>query len=282
MPSPQFTQSDVSSALNSRYQISKVLRIGGQGVVYRATRVKIRDGSPALDDVALKIHLDPTQDERVEREIRAMEGMRHPNFANLVEHGSLKFGTDTYKYAAWEFIDGSALDERLVAGPLAPKTVCIIGRDVATAIDFLWSRKRIVHRDVNPKNIMLRTGDRDAVLIDLGIAKHQGQAPLTAPTFTWGTEGYYSPEQARAERNLTCAADVFSLGITLQEVLLGRHPTNRDQRALMNGGPKLASIAPSAPAALAAIIDQMVLPRPAFRPQPGNLASALSDLTFKL
>lgn len=282
MPTSPFNQSDVQAALGGRFDLDCEIGIGGQGVVYKAERHRTPNGQLTRDDVALKVHSDPGQDQRIERELRVMEGMRHPNLANLLEHGVLTVAGDTYRYAAWEFIRGEAFDRRIAQGPIPPKVVCAIGRDVARAIDHLWTNERIVHRDVNPKNIMVRVGDREAVLIDLGIAKHLSQAPITAPTITWGTVGYFSPEQARAEQNLTAASDVFSLAITLQEALLGRHPTARNQNALLAGGPSTSGLIPTVAVALANLIDSMYAVRAAFRPTARNVAEEFAQLALIL
>jgi serine/threonine protein kinase len=129
---------------------------------------------------------------------------------------------------------------------------------------------------------MLRVGDRDAVLIDLGIARHLLESSITAPQMTWGTVGYLSPEQAQASRNLSCASDIFSLGVTLQESLLGRHPTNRDQFRLLTNAPKTATLLPNAPPQMIRLIDQMIAPRPAYRPLPSNLATEFAALATLL
>jgi len=282
MPTNPFNQSEIQAALGGRFGLDCEIGIGGQGVVYKAERRRTPNGQLTQDDVALKVHSDPGQDERIERELRVMEGMRHPNLANLLEHGVLTLANCAYRYAAWEFIRGEALDRRITQGPIPQRVVCAIGRDVARAIDHLWTNERIVHRDVNPKNIMVRIGDREAVLIDLGIAKHLTQTPITAPMITWGTAGYFSPEQARAEQNLTAASDVFSLAITLQEALLGRHPTGRNQNALLGGGPATSGLMPTAAAALASLIDSMYAVRAAFRPTARNVAEEFAQLALIL
>jgi len=278
MPSSPFAVSDVVVTFSGRFNIISELRVGGQGVVYRATRLSTPAGDSANDDVALKLHTDPHEDIRAEREIKTMEGNRHPNLANLIEHGLAVVAGQPVRFAAWAFIEGVALDHQLVAGPITPKIACVIGRDVATAVDHLWTRDRIVHRDINPKNIMLRTGLREAVLIDLGAAKHLNQSPITAPLLTWGTMGYLSPEQFTAAQNLTSASDVFSLGLVIQECLLGRHPTGCDQMRLLGGGLRTASICPAVPVALANLVDQMLAVRPAFRPLPKVLAVEFATL----
>jgi serine/threonine protein kinase len=278
MPTNPFNPGDIETALGGRYVLGAEIRVGGQGVVYRAHRRLTLTNTITSDDVALKVHMHASQDLRVEREINAMTTMRHPNLANLIEAGMITVAGTTCRYASWEFIEGDALDHRLAGGALDAKTTCVIGRDVCRAIDHIWSEQRIVHRDVNPKNIMLRIGDRDAVLIDLGIARHLLETSITAPQMTWGTFGYLSPEQAQASRNLSCASDVFALGVTLQESLLGRHPTNRDQYTLLVSAPRTATLVPTAPAAMIRLIDLMMSARPAYRPPPRILAAEFAAL----
>ena len=276
-----FPASEVNAALGTRFQIVGLIRGGGQGVVYRASRIRTPDGRETADDCAVKYYFDSAQDERVEREVRALEGFRHPNLANVLEHGHVNIRGESVRYVVWEYIDGDALDARLSSGSLPPKTIACIGRDAARAIGHIWS-KRIVHRDVNPKNIMLRRGDREAVLIDLGLARHLSESPLTAPGFTWGTYGYLSPEQCRAEPNLTCHSDIFSLGVSLQEALAGHHPTRGDQRLLVTAPVKTSQLASSAPAALAEIIDRMLSLRAPFRPLPAGLVKRFAELAAEL
>jgi eukaryotic-like serine/threonine-protein kinase len=276
-----FPLTDANAALGSRFRVGNLIRGGGQGVVCRGSRTSAPDGNPTNDDCAVKYYFDPAQDERVDREIRALEGFRHPNLANIVEHGRISVGGESVRYVAWEYIDGDPLDMRIKATALPGKTVACVARDVARAIDHIWS-KRIVHRDVAPKNMMLRKGDLEAVLIDLGIARHLFESPLTAPGLTWGTYGYLSPEQCRAEPNLTCHSDVFSLGVSLQEALAGRHPTRGDQQILITAPPKTADVAPSSPAALANLIDLMLSLRAPFRPLPGALVIRFADLAASL
>jgi len=276
-----FPAAEAHIALGARFQVGTLIGAGGQGAVYRGRRIKSQNGMTVTDDCAIKYYFDSAQDQRVDREIRALEGFRHPNLANILEYGRFILRNEPVRFVAWEYIDGKPLDALVRAGPLTAKTVACIGRDVARAVEHIWS-KRIVHRDVAPKNIMLKTGDSEAVLIDLGIAKHLFESPLTAPGLTWGTIGYLSPEQCRAEPNLTCHSDVFSLGVSLQEALLGRHPTNRNQTVLVTAPPRTSSLVPSAPAALADLIDLTLSLRAPFRPLPGVLVFRLPDLAANL
>lgn len=268
---------DAIAALGQRFQVGNVIRGGGQGVVCRAARITTLGGRELVEDCAIKYYFDSAQDERVDREVRALEGFRHPNLANILEHGRIDLSGESVRYVVSEYIDGEPLDLKLRVGALSGRTVACIGRDVARAIDHIWS-KRIVHRDVTPKNIMLKRGDSEAVLIDLGIARHLFESPLTGPGVSWGTYGYLSPEQCRAEPNLTCHSDIFSLGVSLQESLVGRHPTHGDQKSLVSAPPRTSDLMPSSPAALAQIVDLMLSLRAPFRPLPAALVSRFADL----
>jgi serine/threonine protein kinase len=276
-----FPIEEVSRLLRDRFRIEEIIRVGGQGVVCRGLRTTSGVEQPGSQAVALKFYLDPSQDVRVEREIKALTGFHHPNLAHLVDHGRVVVHGKTIRFVAWEYVEGEALDQRLMRGPLPARLVACVGRDIARAIEHIWT-KRIVHRDVNPKNIMLRRSEEVAILIDLGVARHLSETPITSEGLTWGTIGYLSPEQCRAETNLTCSSDIFSLGVVLQEALSACHPTGGDQKILVALPKKTSYLMSTAPAGLADIIDSMLCLRAAFRPHPHALAIRLAELTAEL
>jgi serine/threonine protein kinase len=295
----KYFPTDIEVALGRRYIIGPEIAVGGQGAVFRATRTFRPDGTATDDVVALKLHLYGTQDIRVQREITAMETVLHPNLARLVEHGCCDVAGRHTRYVAWEFIEGQPLSAQLRHGPLLEFEVLGIGRDVSAAIAEIWSR-HIVHGDIKPSNIMLRNSggymmlapDTSAVLIDLGAARYLDQdsarATLTpsrylAPRDTadalkpLGTMGYFSPEQITGATALSCASDVFSLGVVMLQCLLGRHPTNYDQNVLADGirasdGRLAASVS------LLSALDRMLSPRPALRPNPAELKRRFQSL----
>lgn len=271
-----FSASDISTALNNRYVLGGELRVGGQGVVYRATRVRDVNGVACSNDVALKLHLDSKQDERVEREILAAKNLHHFALATLLEEGTITVSGRQTRYIAWDFISGEALDAKLAKGPMTERDAVCVGADVASALVALWSR-RIVHRDIAPKNIMVRPDGR-AVLIDLGGARHLDNTTITAPGATFGTPGYFSPEQCRAEHALTSASDIFALGVVLLECVLGRHPTSQDQRQLALAPPRARTLVPGISADFADLIDRMLHVRAAFRPGLAELQASFRGL----
>lgn len=296
--SDRFALADVQTALGRRYIVGPEIGAGGQGVVFRATRIARPDGKAAHDDVALKLHFCLRPDIRVQREVATMENVSHANMARLIEHGFCDVPGGRTPYLAWEFIEGLPVHLQLKSGPLLESEVLAIGRDVSAAIAEIWSR-RIVHGDIKPSNIMVRNSGgymtlgsvESAVLIDLGAAKYLDQEnartlrpsrdidpdDAAAVPKPLRTRGYSSPEQIKGIRALTCASDVFSLGIVMLQCLLGRHPTEDDEAALLDGiqasGRRVA-----ASASLLRELDRMLSSRPTSRPNPAELSRCFQSL----
>ncbi len=187
MATNPFKTPDVEAALNKRYVLGLEIRVGGQGVVYRATRVRDGSGASCSNDVALKLHLDSKQDERVEREISAAKNLRHPALATILEEGTIVIGGKANTVHSVGLYCGRGIRRKAVQGAISEPETVRIARDVTLAIRTLWS-KHIVHRDIAPKNIMVKA-DGSAVLIDLGGARHLDNTTITAPGATFGTPG---------------------------------------------------------------------------------------------
>ena len=83
----RFVNAGIEAALDRRFIVSPEIVVGGQGAVFRATRISRPDGTATHDVVALKLHLYPSQDIRVQREITATQNVSHPNLARMIEHG---------------------------------------------------------------------------------------------------------------------------------------------------------------------------------------------------
>lgn len=270
-----FLAEEVEAALNHRYAVGPEIAVGGQGAVFKATRTARPDGVLIREEVALKLHLRPSQDIRVSREISAMEHISHPSLARIIEHGYCDVSNRHTHFIAYEFIEGEPLSRRLKGGPLLESEVLQIGSDVAAAIAAIWTQ-RIVHGDIKPSNIMLREGG-GAVLIDLGAARYLDQDNSPAARAPFGTEGYFSPEQARGEKNLSCASDVFSLGVVMLQSLLGRHPTHYQQLELSNGI-RASGGRTAATTGFLCALDKMLVERPGFRQNPADLSKYLRRL----
>src|SRR6185369_8476421 len=139
-----------------------------------------------------------------------------------VAHGAVDATTP---YLAMEWLEGETLAERLERGPLQLSEVLTLLRSALGGLAFAH-RLGIVHRDLKPSNLFLRQARLDqVVLLDLGLARARGgESGLTRTGSILGTPSYMAPEQAQGERDITGAADVFSLGCVLFECLTGAPP----------------------------------------------------------
>lgn len=208
-----------------RYRILDEIGSGSVGVVYRAH-------DPNLDvDVALKVlRRERLSDEGLVRrflaEAKALGRLEHPNIVRV-------FNVDTADgtvYIAMEFVEGEPLSEAAKARRLAPGEVAELGATVAEALEEAHA-KGIVHRDVKPGNILIRSDGRIKIT-DFGIARIESLAPgdRTEVGQILGTPSYMSPEQV-AGQPVDARSDLFSLGIILYELATGAKPFAGDNLA---------------------------------------------------
>jgi serine/threonine protein kinase len=267
---PQLTTAEVEAAFAGDFvSIQQIPNgEGGQGIVFKA--------NPSIADisyVALKIYFPGSVSERAKREVEAMKRITCETLVKLHSSGHVTIRGQRCMFLATEFVNGELLTGIVARGPLIKRKAAQVGHDVALAIEAIW-RARIVHRDIKPNNIMHTTNER-SVLIDLGVARHLSMSPLTTLGKTWGTEGYMSPEQSLALRTLSCKSDIFSLGIVMQELFLGQHPTGYDQILLANGGIPTATMLPNLDVELIGLLDSMLRINPHLRPNPFDVARVL-------
>src|SRR5450631_342414 len=216
------------------YRVLSLLGHGGMGSVWLADRV---DGL-FTRQVALKlIHpalFSPAMTERLTREREILAGLNHPNIARLIDAG---FADDAQPYLALEYVDGVSLSEYCDGRRLSLRERLALFRQVLSAVQFAHAHL-VIHRDLKPSNIMV-TADGQVHLLDFGIAKllTAAEAVETELTRLGGralTPDYASPEQI-AGSPITTAADVYSLGVMLYELLTGVRPyrLTRDSRAAL-------------------------------------------------
>lgn len=170
------------------------LPCGGQGAVFKCTHQE------SNEMVALKIYFTDQVEQRTQREIDLMKRINGETLVKLVGSGEIIIRDAKCIFTATKYIDGKVLSDVIGQEEISISTTARCGYGIAKAIQLLWE-ERIVHRDINPKNIMLT--DELAILIDLGVARHLDLQNLTAPGCSWGTCGYLSPEQAKAVRQLS-------------------------------------------------------------------------------
>jgi serine/threonine protein kinase len=200
------------------YVVIRPLGEGGMGTVYLATEKFL------LRKVAIKV-LNPllSRDsqlvERFRQEARLQSTLSHPNIVALHAFFSEQ---DTY-YMVMEYAEGETLKsliDRL--GPISEDRALQVFHRVVEAVEYAHG-KGIIHRDIKPGNIMIGDGDSVKVM-DFGIAKAIGDQRLTKTGTKLGTLYYMSPEQVRAVKDVDRRTDIYSLGVTLYEMLTGSLP----------------------------------------------------------
>jgi len=198
---------------------------GAMGVTYKALDVDLR--CPVTLKVISERYLgDESAQLRFLREARAAASVRHPNVASVFHLGRT---TSSYFYAM-EFVEGETLEHFIRrSGGVEVKLALEIVAQVTTGLAAVHEQN-LVHRDIKPSNIMVRLKDGGSItakIIDLGLAKSLdepgAQTAISMPGAFAGTPEFASPEQF-AGVQVDIRSDLYSLGITLWEMLTGRTP----------------------------------------------------------
>jgi len=251
---------------------------GGMGIVYRA--LDLVAGEP----VALKIlhAYSQTHHDRFSREAQVLAELSHPAIVRYVAHGT---SGASRPFIAMEWLEGETLAGRLGREAVSIAETVAFGRRVAEALA-VAHRGGIVHRDLKPGNLFLVGGAMARVkVLDFGIARVESDAMLTRTGTMLGTPGYMAPEQARGERDIDVRADVFALGCVLFRCLTGRGAFEGEDamtvllKIVLEDAPHPRELVPSIPAALDALVMQMLAKARADRPADGAaVAAALAGL----
>lgn len=210
--------SPTAALLDGRYVLHDRVGRGGMATVYRA------EDSHLGRTVAIKmIHEGEgpiASIERAHTEKALLASLSHPSLVTLHD---AQLSPGRPQYLVMEFVDGPTLAERMAAGPLPPRDVARITRDLAEGLTAVHAAG-IVHRDVKPSNVLLakgRTGRPVAAkLADFGIACSVENPRLTTPGIVLGTLTYMAPEQLR-DLDPGTPVDVFALGLVVLEALTG-------------------------------------------------------------
>jgi TolB-like protein/tRNA A-37 threonylcarbamoyl transferase component Bud32 len=229
------------------YEILDEIGRGGMGVIYRARQRHSRR-IVAIKRV-LSYHVDSHETlVRFRREAQAVASLDHPNILPIYE---VNESEDGLPFFSMKFAPGGSLHEAESILREDPRKCVQLMAKVARAIEYAHSRG-VLHRDLKPGNILL-DGREEPLVSDFGLAKWlDANKDLTKSLTAFGTPGYIAPEQVEGvAANLTPAADVYSLGAILFNLLTGRPPflgsnaLSVIKQASEGPAPKLRSLARS-------------------------------------
>jgi serine/threonine protein kinase len=229
---------------------------------------------------------DPVGRKRFIREAQAAARIEHPSVASIHSVGTLEEGVP---FIEMQYVDGSNLADHLQAnGPLDAETVCRILAQLASALAAAHDH-RVIHRDVEPANVLIERETGCAFLTDFGIAGiletgSETVTKLTRESDRLGSPAYMSPEQLRGE-TLTPQSDVYGLGLLGYEMLTLYGPFGSSEIADMAGAHirrppiDLHESIPEVPQQLSDVLKRCASKKPGHRPSATSLAATLVSIT---
>ncbi|MEW5795840.1 MAG: serine/threonine-protein kinase [Candidatus Zixiibacteriota bacterium] len=264
------TATDLKSL--GRYQIHGILGKGAMGTVYRGVDPAI-NRPVALKTIRLDFVSDPEElaelKERLHREAQAAGKLSHPNIVTIYDVGS----EGSLQYIAMEYLEGQTLETMIKKKTrFNYRIIAQMITQICSALQYAHDQG-IVHRDIKPANIMV-LGDYRVKVMDFGIARVDSNS-MTKTGIAMGTPNYISPEQLRG-REIDRRADLFSLGVMMYEMLLGKRPFKGENLtslmyAILNHEPeKPSSVKPQIPLLFDHIIAKALKKEPAERYQKAS------------
>ncbi len=244
-----------------KYEITGLLGHGGMSTVYkgyqqdidRYAAIKVLPPHPGQDEQFI---------ERFKLEARTIARLQHPHILPVYDYGN----EGDVLFLAIAYIEGGSLSDRIDRGPMSLSDVERLVRQIAGALDYAH-RQGVIHRDIKPDNILLDS-DGNARLADFGIAKLvEGDSRLTATGGLIGTPAYMAPEQAQG-LDISPAADIYSLGVVVYEMLSGQQPYKADSpmqlalRHITEPTPRITAARSGLPPALERVMLRVMAKNP--------------------
>lgn len=208
--------------LGSRYEIIRKIGDGGMAFVYEA-KDRLLNRIVAVKVLRPEFVDDEEFLAKFKREAEAVANISHPNIVNVYDVGC----DGKVNYIVMEYVDGQNLKEIIKSeGTLDEYTALDITKQIAKALGAAH-KKGVIHRDIKPHNILISKEGRNVKVADFGIAKAATNSTMTNIGSIIGSVHYFSPEQAKG-KPVKNNADLYSLGIVLYEMLLGKVPFKGD------------------------------------------------------
>ncbi len=246
-----------------RYRVTERIGSGGMAEVYKA-QDEVLGRTVAVKVLHERYAAEPNFVARFRQEAQAAANLQHPNIVNIYDWGR---EGETY-YIVMEYVKGTDLKAMVERqGPLDPAKVAAYAVQICSALAEAHGYD-VIHRDIKPHNIVI-TPDDTVKVMDFGIAR-AGNTTMTQTGSVLGTAQYISPEQAQG-RPLGPSSDLYSLGITLYELVTGRLPFDADTPVAValkqvNEQPvPVRQVRPAVPASLEAVIMRALRKDPSER-----------------
>lgn len=204
------------------YTIEGTLGAGGMATVYKGYHPRL-DRSVAIKVLHRSLQTNTDFQQRFEREARIVARLEHPNIVPVYDFSEYQ----GEPYLVMKYIEGETLKKSLSGTPLPKEMLHRLVMPIASALTYAHEHG-VLHRDVKPSNVLIDMRGTP-YLTDFGLARLAvaGESTMSADVML-GTPFYISPEQARGERELDARTDIYSLGIVLYEMVVGRVPFAAD------------------------------------------------------
>jgi eukaryotic-like serine/threonine-protein kinase len=216
------------------YEIIAPIGSGGMGIVYKAID-RAKDLTVAVKVLDRRYDVDKKRRKRdyLGREIQIAASLNHPTIIKM--HKELVTQEDRYgnmrRCLIMEYIDGHNLKKHIEDRDLTMRQMTDVCIQLLHGLDFLH-QNGIVHRDVKPGNFLFSRDGTKVKIVDFGLSKSTTSWRTRWMKESGGTRLYMSPEQLQ-KRKLDARSDIFSFGITMYELLTGKHPcAGRDTRTI--------------------------------------------------
>ncbi|MCP4704533.1 MAG: protein kinase [candidate division Zixibacteria bacterium] len=204
------------------YQIEAKIGQGGVARIYKA-RQKSLDRDVAIKVLSHELSRDSDIVRRFDRESKTIAGLTHPNIVHIIDRGKI----DDQYYFVMEYIDGTSFKEVLYSKDFTVRQKLEMIVMILKGLDYAH-KNGVIHRDVKPANILVDK-QGNAMMADFGIAQilSKPEQEVTRSDVIMGTLAYMSPEQRVSSTNVDLTTDIFSTGVIIYEVLIGKRPMGR-------------------------------------------------------
>ena len=213
---------DLTNRVIADMELLRVIGRGSSGVVYLARQRRL-DREVALKILLPEVAADPAFIRSFFREARLAAKLNHRNIVRALDVGT----EEGLCYFAMEYVPGRTLEEiRLKSSEILTLPFLFnLAVQLANALDYAWSNFKLIHGDIKPENLLIRTRDNMLKLADLGLARIRGDSEREIIA----TPLYAAPEVIRGEEESSPASDIYSFGVMLYELVAGAAPFNPDE-----------------------------------------------------